>query len=350
MLGRSFILLALSACPLFVSGVPAPGSPDYQPADYSANGKPKTRSLDFGISLNLAGLNVSLSGARMIDLDQARASYKFSLFTGGETNHTSTSETEEKRDGGIQNVDVTIVGVLYTASVGLGTPATQYNLLIDTGSANTWVGSGQNYTQTSSSVNTGMNVSVGYGSGGFKGVECALFLLIFYWWIGGRRIRKNGSLKRLYFWVDTDVLTLSDSLVVTNQSIGVATTSTGFSDYDGILGLAPVALTKNTVDGVDIVPTVSNNLASQGTISSEIVGISFAPTTTEPNANGVMTFGGPGEELYEGEIEYVGITSESPASEFWGIDLGLTYGESNQSILNQASGIVDTGSESASIT
>ena len=114
---------------------------------------------------------------------------------------------------------------------------------------------------------------------------------------------------------------------------------------DGILGLAPVGLTTNTVQDTTTVPTVPDNLASQGTIPSEIVGIGFAPTTTEPNANGVMTFGGPGEGQYTGDVSYVGITSKSPATKFWGIDMGVTYGSSNASILSSGSGIVDTGSE-----
>ena len=43
----------------------------------------------------------------------------------------------------------------YTASIGVGTPATSYDLLIDTGSSNTWVGADKAYVKTSSSVNTG---------------------------------------------------------------------------------------------------------------------------------------------------------------------------------------------------
>ena len=151
----------------------------------------------------------------------------------------------------------------------------------------------------------------------------------------------------MIYFADTDTVTLSDTLTITNQSIGVANKSSGFSGYDGILGLAPVGLTANTIEGGGTIPTVPDNLASQGTISSEIVGISFAPTTTQPNSNGVMTFGGPGEGQYEGDITYVGITSNSPASKFWGIDMGVTYGNTtNETILSSgASGIVDTGSK-----
>lgn len=44
----------------------------------------------------------------------------------------------------------------------------------------------------------------------------------------------------------TDTVTLSSSLVITNQSIGVASKSSGFSGYDGILGIGPDALTEGT--------------------------------------------------------------------------------------------------------
>ena len=167
MLGRGLVLLALSVSPLVAGApspapIPAPGNADYAPLAP----QPRTRSLDFGVNLNLLGLNISVGGSRMIDLDRARAQNKISMFA-------DASDSEDKRRG-VEDVSVTNVGVLYTASVGLGTPPTQYNLVIDTGSSNTWVGAGQKYTQTSSSVNTGKNVSVGYGSGGFDGVECTL--------------------------------------------------------------------------------------------------------------------------------------------------------------------------------
>ena len=83
---------------------------------------------------------------------------------------SGSNSTVGKRDG--ENVGVTNAGVLYTASVGVGSPATQYNLVIDTGSSNTWVGAGQEYKVTDSSVNTGQNISLSYGSGGMSGVEC----------------------------------------------------------------------------------------------------------------------------------------------------------------------------------
>ena len=66
-------------------------------------------------------------------------------------------------------------------------------------------------------------------------------------------------------------MTLDSQLVITGQGVGVASTSEGFEGVDGILGIGPVDLTEGTVSGVSSVPTVSDNLKSQGTIASEIV-------------------------------------------------------------------------------
>jgi hypothetical protein len=63
-------------------------------------------------------------------------------------------------------------GVTYTLPVGVGSPATQYTLLIDTGSSNTWVGAGTKYVPTSTSTDTNNTVNVSYGSGSFSGTEC----------------------------------------------------------------------------------------------------------------------------------------------------------------------------------
>jgi hypothetical protein len=67
--------------------------------------------------------------------------------------------------------------------------------------------------------------------------------------------------------IDTDTVTLSSNLVISKQSIGVASKSTGFSGVDGILGIGPSVLTQGTVSGGSTIPTVTDNLYSQGTIS-----------------------------------------------------------------------------------
>lgn len=58
--------------------------------------------------------------------------------------------------------------------------------------------------------------------------------------------------------------------------------------------IGPVDLTSGTVGNNEPVPTVTDNLFSQGTISVESIGISYEPTTTssEGTMNGELTFGG----------------------------------------------------------
>ncbi|KAL0959820.1 hypothetical protein HGRIS_011499 [Hohenbuehelia grisea] len=210
------------------------------------------------------------------------------------------------------SIDVTDAGVTYTTQVGVGTPATNYTLLIDTGSSNTWIGADKAYTHTSTSVNTRKTVHVEYGSGQFTGTEY------------------------------TDTVTLSPGLVIQHQSIGVASQTQGFQDVDGILGIGPVDLTTSTVRGEKSVPTVTDNLFQQGTIATESIGISYQPTTSAGNvANGELSFGGVDSPRISGDVNYVPITSTSPASNYWGIDQDLKYGDTT--LLEGNAGIVDTG-------
>jgi len=209
--------------------------------------------------------------------------------------------------------------VSYTASVGVGHPATQYNLIVDTGSSNTWVGAGERYVETATSIPTLEGVAVTYGSGSFNGNE----------------------------WRDT--VTLADGLVIKDQSIGAAYKSTGFEGVDGILGIGPVDLTLGTLNFLGIsqdntpIPTVTDNLFSHGTITENMIGISFEPptSTADSETNGEITFGGTDESKYTGDITYTPITSTSPASKYWGIDQSISYG--GATILSTTAGIVDTG-------
>lgn len=70
------------------------------------------------------------------------------------------------------SIPATNTAVTYVATVGVGSPATQYTLLIDTGSSNTWVGAGKKYVKTKTGKSTSGKVQVSYGSGTFSGTEC----------------------------------------------------------------------------------------------------------------------------------------------------------------------------------
>ncbi|KAJ3974764.1 family A1 protease [Lentinula raphanica] len=193
-----------------------------------------------------------------------------------------------------QSVPVTNEVITYLASVEVGASDTTYQLIVDTGSSNTWVGATTKYMPSSTSTDTGDRVSVTYGSGEFSGTEYI------------------------------DEVTLSSSLVITSQSIGVASS------------IGPNDLTKGTVSGVSTVPTVTDNLFNQGTISEKVVAISFEPTTSEEVTNGELTFGGTDSSKFTGDITYT-----SKTGNYWGITQTLTYGSTT--LQSSLSGIVDTG-------
>ncbi|KAJ3906912.1 aspartic peptidase domain-containing protein [Lentinula edodes] len=199
--------------------------------------------------------------------------------------------------------------VSYIASVGVGASDTQYQLIVDTGSSNTWVGAGTKYVASSTSTDTGDRVSVSYGSGEFSET------------VGTEYI---------------DKVTLSSALVITSQSIGVASSSEGFEGTDGIIGIGPDTLTEDTVSGVSTVPTVTDNLFSQGTIAEKVVAISFEPTTTDEVTNGELFFGGTDSSKFTGAITYT-----TKSGDYWGITQTVTYGSTT--IQSSLSGIVDTG-------
>lgn len=247
-------------------------------------------NLAFATRFNTTGV------ANIVAADQARAQALKSK--------ASSGLSRREFSFSIDNAAVT-----YTASVGVGSPATDYTLLIDTGSSNTWVGASQQYVQTSTSQDTGSNVSVSYGSGQFSGEE---FL---------------------------DTVTLSPDLVIPQQSIGVASSAQGFSGVDGILGIGPVDLTQGTTSDGNQVPTVTDNLFSQGTISTESIGIFFEPASE--GSTGELTFGGVDTSQTTSGIAFTPITTTSPASAFWGVDQSINYG--GTTILSTTAGIVDTG-------
>ncbi|KAJ8593240.1 aspartic proteinase [Rhizopogon salebrosus TDB-379] len=264
----------------------------------SITGSPVVRNslvtLPVARRLNLSGGTINL-----LQYDQARAAAL-----------KGRSASGDRLSGSISAINK---NVFYIAQVGVGSPATTYNLIVDTGSSNTWVGANTTYVKTTTSVNTGQPVSVSYGSGFFSGTEY------------------------------TDTVTLGSGLTIKQQSIGVANFSIGFAGYDGIIGIGPVDLTEHTLTDEPsmTIPTVTQNLHTQGIISENVVGVSFEPTNQLNVINGELTFGGADSTKYTGTIEYTSITTTSPASEFWGVDESITYG--SKTILSKTSGIIDTG-------
>ncbi|KAI5834836.1 acid protease [Schizophyllum commune Tattone D] len=211
------------------------------------------------------------------------------------------------------NVPVLNQAVIYTASVGVGSAGDSYNLIVDTGSSNTWVGAVKAYSPSDTSRDTGDFVIVQYGSGFFVGQEYL------------------------------DRVTLSNQLVINNQSIGAAFLQQGIDPFDGILGLGPTDLTQGTlvIESEDTIPTVTDNLFGQKTIQKKALGVYFAPVSSD-SPGGVLTFGGTDSSLYSpGSLRTFPKTTTAPASKYWGYDQSVSYG--GVQILSKTAGIADTG-------
>jgi len=218
-------------------------------------------------------------------------------------NGVTAAHTSELSSGTVTNDDVS-----YLAPVDIG--GTTYQLIVDTGSSNTWCGA---QSSCSTGTSTGESVSVSYGSGSFSGTEY------------------------------TDTVEFA-GLTVSSQSIGAASSSTGFTDVDGIIGFGPVDLTEDTVSGADSVPTFMDNLYSQGSISTEVLGVSFRPESGSDtdDSNGELTLGGTDSSKYSGSITYFSTLTSGDAASYWGISIAsFTYG--SKTLASSASGIVDTG-------
>lgn len=80
--------------------------------------------------------------------------------------------------------------------------------------------------------------------------------------------------------------------------------------HQSSFSIGPEILTEGTLtDEPDTeIPTVTQNLYRQGMISEEVVGVSFAPTTTDDSTNGELTFGGTDSTKYTGTLTYTSVS------------------------------------------
>ena len=106
----------------------------------------------------------------------------------------------------------------------------------------------------------------------------------------------------------SDTLTfLGPGVVIHEQSICVASETPGHGNRaDGILGLGPVALTAETLvdEPTTLIPTVIDNLLSQGDIDQRVISYFFAPTLENEVTYGTITFGGINPPDHTGSIAY----------------------------------------------
>ncbi|KAG2367198.1 aspartic peptidase domain-containing protein [Suillus spraguei] len=209
--------------------------------------------------------------------------------------------------------------LVYTVTVGVGSPPIAYNLAVSSGSSVTWVGVSTPYRVTDTSVSTGRPIRENYGTP------------------DNPRGFFAGTMYR-------DTVTLGDGLTVTDFKLGVADTAERLlTGEDGILGLGPQGLSRMTMPLAmdDTIPTITDCLFEQGRIRQSVVGIFLQPVLDPDNRGGELTFGRPDHTRHTGRVFYTSITDTPPSSRAWGIKQRITYGQ--EEILGTTDGIVDIG-------
>ena len=118
------------------------------------------------------------SGEKLPDLDRARARHLLHNGKARESSEVAANATEDdlwdsrRLSRRVVSFGINNAVVTYTTNVGIGSPATNYTLLIDTGSSTTWIGAQKSYVRTKTSVGPGRTINVDYGSGSFSGSLC----------------------------------------------------------------------------------------------------------------------------------------------------------------------------------
>ncbi|EPT01339.1 hypothetical protein FOMPIDRAFT_1023268 [Fomitopsis schrenkii] len=221
-------------------------------------------------------------------------------------------------------LDIEANDVGYIATVQIGTPPQDFNFLMDTGSADMWVGSEDCTTQgttqgcgnhtflgnssSSSFVEVGKQFQVTYGTGQVSGVT----------------VSDNVNIA---------------GLALDNHTFGVANVeSTDFSadtvPFDGLMGLALSTLSE---EGVDTPP---ESLAKQGLIDEAIASFKISRLSDEKN-DGEVTFGGLDASKFDASTL---VTVDNVSEDgFWEAAMDGVSADGQDLGLQGRSAILDTG-------
>ncbi|KAG2357883.1 aspartic peptidase A1 [Suillus spraguei] len=188
----------------------------------------------------------------------------------------------------VQSVPLTDFYGGYSVPVRIGNPTTIYHLVVDSLYGITWVGASTRYV-SGTGINTGVPMSFDYGYGSFQGTSFQ---------------------DSMTFGPD------NPSLSINYMQFGVAYNSEGFGYFDGVLGIGPRVFTGD-------IPTVTDYLFDQDSISQSVVSIFFQPAGVGAveDSDGEISFGGVDRRRYAGRrIDYTYITDNPRSSQYWGID------------------------------
>ncbi|KAG2066417.1 aspartic peptidase A1 [Suillus decipiens] len=199
----------------------------------------------------------------------------------------------------------------YTVRAAIGDPLTNYDLVVDSASAITWIGAALPYFNPNG-VNTNVPVAVNYRYGSFQGT----------------------------IWEDG--ITFTERITVSRMQIGVASTEQNIA-ADGVLGIGPTLSGRGALPSFpnQMLPTIIDRLFEEGTIPQHVVGIFFKPTVANEDNDGELCFGGTNPRQYIGKPKFTGIATTPPSSSHWGINQWIRYADTQ--ILANSPGIVDSG-------
>ncbi|KAI8604210.1 aspartic peptidase domain-containing protein [Dissophora ornata] len=224
----------------------------------------------------------------------------------------------QKRQGSSTNVPLTNVenDIIYTIPLGLGSPAQNFNLAIDTGSPITWVSASScttggcansktfNCAASSTCTTSTASFNASYVSG--QGVS-------------GTYVADTFTVGQLQFRAVAGIVTTNDAPLPTT--------------VDGIMGLWYYA------PGSQI--PILNVLANSTTLTQNMIGIYLTSSNSKSTTStgGEITFGGVNTARFTGDISYTNCVSSRP----WSIPVGgMTVGGKAISVTG-AIAAIDTG-------
>lgn len=203
---------------------------------------------------------------------------------------------------------------LYYIEAELGTPGQEFNLMVDTGSANLWVPSVNCYSMPCWTHNTydSSQSSTYHANGTFIEIDyesgyCSGFL-------------------------SEDVMRIAGNVVANVTFAEMDALSPQFTNaaFDGIMGLGPQAL------AIDNVPTVLGQMVTQGVISDP----SFSIYLNDEEEASQLIFGGVNPSLYTGPLQYHK-TAKTP---YWSVTLTSVSVGLEKKSLTESVAIIDSGS------
>ncbi|KAG2364839.1 aspartic proteinase [Suillus spraguei] len=197
------------------------------------------------------------------------------------------------------------IGVAYTVAVKVGNSPITYNLIVDSSSSITWVGTRNPYL-SSTGVNTGEPVAINYLQG----------------------------------TIFKDLLTFTNRLSI-EMPIAIATSAP--LGFDGVLGIGPQMSSLYALQNQNLqehtIPSVTDYLYMHNAIRRRVVSISFQPVVRGVVNHGQLTFGGY-DPVYRDRLRYTPVTPNPPLSRYWGINQRIIYG--NMELIPHTTGVVDS--------